>query len=208
MFNTIFRYFRPVRIRLGLFSAGLFVSVLVLALSGCQTAAKLPETDTVTQPPVTVTATITKTVTINPTPDSTPGPTASIPSTDNSIVVSYTSLSNTTLTDNTGQAVNPRPGYIFLTATLDIENHGYEQFETFYGYFTMVVDNVEYRCTRPDLVEGYLDDVRLLNGGRISGKLLYEVPPSALANGFNFSYSEKDKATGQSFNIQWLNLNY
>jgi hypothetical protein len=207
MQNTNFRHVRQVLLRVGFCCTGLLVSALILAVSGCQTTPNLPgETVTVTQPPVTTTATVTATATVTLTPRPAPQPLSPTPSLDNKIVISYSSQVNTTLNDNTGHSLDPKPGNIFITTNVNVENFGYDYFETFYGYFTMIVDGVEYRCVYPSSVEGYLLDVRVLDSGRIDGKVLYEVPASVLTSGFNLAYSKND-STGRPFNIQWINLN-
>jgi hypothetical protein len=206
MFNTIKRRASRIRFRVEFCYIGLLVSSLTLALSGCQAAQQFPgETVTVTQPPVTITATVTATATVTLTPQPAPQPLSSTPSQGNKIVISYSSQVNTTLNDNTGHSLDPKPGYIFLATNVNVENFGYDYFETFYGYFTMIVDGVEYRCVYPSSVDGYLLDVRVLDSGRIDGKLLYEVPASVLTSGFNLAYS-KSASTGRPFNIQWINL--
>ena len=91
----------------------------------------------------------------------------------------------------------PGSGYTYLVLNLDIENQGYESFAAAGGLFSVVVNNVEYGCTSVGL-ENTLGYVDVLDGGRISGGLAFEVPAEVSSAGYEPKYYQS------WYNIAWV----
>ena len=104
-------------------------------------------------------------------PDSSPNPSTPSPSPTKEIIIKYSS----TTMDQIGEWNKADPCYTYLVVSLDIENNGYESFFTNAYFFSVIVTNVKYdpACL---MLEDELKSVHLLDGGKISGKLEFEVP--------------------------------
>lgn len=90
------------------------------------------------------------------------------------------------------------PGYTYLVVSLDIENKGYDSFSIAGGHFSAVVNNVAYNVVYVGL-ENMLKVVDLLDGGRISGKLAFEVPKEVTSLGYQLKYEGF-----KEYNIKWI----
>lgn len=118
------------------------------------------------------------------------------------VVISYSS----TTTDHLGEyfeyleewMYEADPGYTYLVVSLDIENNGYDSFSIAGGYFSAVVNNVAYNVVYVGL-ENMLKVVDLLDGGRISGKLAFEVPKEVTSLGYQLKYEGF-----KEYNIKWI----
>lgn len=131
------------------------------------------------------------------------GPSApSTPSATKEVVIRYSS----TTTEHLGEwfeymeewLYEADPGYTYLVVSLDIENKGYESFNTGSWNFAAIVSNVEYDTTWVTL-DDRLKVVNLLDGGRISGKLAFEVPKEVTSTGYQLKYQ-----AWESYNIEWI----
>lgn len=84
--------------------------------------------------------------------------------------------------------------------SLDIKNNGYDSFSTNPFYFSVIVNNVEYDtawvCV---MLEDELKIVDLLDGGRIFGKLAFEVPKEVTSTGYQLKYQ-----AWEEYNIEWI----
>ena len=72
-----------------------------------------------------------------------------------------------------------KPGNTFLIVGLEIESHGANSFYVDPGIFEIEVDNIGYTVcfsVATYSLNDYLDTVRLRDGGKISGRVAYEVP--------------------------------
>lgn len=133
------------------------------------------------------------------------GPSApSTPSATKEVVIRYSS----TTTEHLGEwfeymeewLYEADPGYTYLVVSLDIENKGYDSFSTNSFYFSVIVSHVEYDPATPTWVmDDRLKDVDLLDGGRISGKLAFEVPKEVTSTGHQLKYQAWER-----YNIEWI----
>jgi len=86
-----------------------------------------------------------------------------------------------TLYNSIGRYTKPDPGKVFLLLNMEIENHGYSEFSVNPLYFPIIIDGVEYSrdsatYALDDLGFAPLDTVKLRNGGKTSGGLVYQIP--------------------------------
>ena len=84
-----------------------------------------------------------------------------------------------------------------LVLDMIIENRGYQSFNTSPAYFSVVVTNLTYPY---DASRSDLKAVNLADGGKISGKLVFQVPSGTASSrvGFRPVYSGT-----QVYNVQW-----
>jgi hypothetical protein len=93
---------------------------------------------------------------------------------------------------------SPDPGKKFLVVDLAIENYGYDSVETNPYRFTVTIDNVEYDIagvsySLDSIGKAKLDNVKLKDGGKISGSLAYQVPAATTSYSFRYTtYSWED----------------
>lgn len=92
----------------------------------------------------------------------------------------------------------PEAGYIYLILDLDVENRGYESFSTGWGFY-VVVDRVKYSTAGTLLLENSLKSVDLLDGGRVSGRVSFEVPQDVLSLDWEPRYEGI-----WDYNIKWI----
>jgi uncharacterized repeat protein (TIGR02543 family) len=110
------------------------------------------------------------------------------------IIIKYSS----TTTNQIGQIFTAKSGYTYLILDLNIENNGYESFDTYEGYFYVIVNNVQYSNT-PTGTENELEDVSLLSGGQTSGNIEFEVPQNVVSLGYQVGYSYLPQ-----YSIKWV----
>jgi uncharacterized repeat protein (TIGR02543 family) len=103
-----------------------------------------------------------------------------------------------TTANQIGRVFTAKPGYTYLILHLDIENNGYESFDTYEGYFYVVVNNVKYSNT-PTGTENELEDVSLFSGGQTSGNIEFEVPQSVTSLSYQVGHSYLPR-----YNIKWV----
>ena len=133
------------------------------------------------------------------------GPSApSTPSATKEVVIRYSS----TTTEHLGEwfeyieewLYEADPGHTYLVVSLDIENKGYESFYTNPFNFAVIVSHVAYDPATPTWgMDDRLKTVDLLDGGRISGKLAFEVPEEVTSIGYQLKYQGF-----KSYNIEWI----
>lgn len=92
-----------------------------------------------------------------------------------------------------------KPGHVYLIVSLDIENRGYESFSTNSFCFYAIVDQVRY-STAWVSTDDELPLVDLLDGGKVSGNIVFEVPKQ---NG-SVTYSLTYDAIFPTYNIGWV----
>ncbi len=86
-----------------------------------------------------------------------------------------------------------------LILNLAIHNIGYNSFDTSPDYFSVIVNNKPYKYN-PSLSD--LRTLNVPNGGKVIGKLGFQVPSGTPSRevGFSMQYSGK-----QLYNVQWVN---
>ena len=92
-----------------------------------------------------------------------------------------------------------KPGHVYLIVSLDIENRGYQSFSASSFWFYAIVNQVKY-STAWVVIDDELPLVDLLDGGRISGKIVFEVPKQ---NG-SVTYSLTYEPIFATYNIKWV----
>lgn len=133
-----------------------------------------------------------KGVTINPTPTATPTP--SPPSPTEEIIIKHSATTMSLIGWDEADK-----GYTYLVLDLDIENDGYDSFSTNPFYFYVIVNNVKYDVAFMTNLENALKLVDLLDGGRISGKLAFEVPEEVTSLGYQVKYE-----SWEEYDIEWI----
>jgi hypothetical protein len=78
-------------------------------------------------------------------------------------------------------STKPAAGKDFLLLKMEIENHGYSEFSVNPLYFNVIIDGVEYSYDSATYSIDYhglapLDSVKLRDGGKTSGCLVYQIP--------------------------------
>lgn len=90
-----------------------------------------------------------------------------------SIDISYSAKKQ----DSIGQFGQPKEGKVFLIITMNIENKGYDKFNTNTFNFNLIANNIKYDvATESFSLDDKLDSVDLLDGGSIKGSIAFEVP--------------------------------
>lgn len=110
-------------------------------------------------------------------------------------------FSSTTMTQiGTGiLADKPEAGHVYLVLDLSIENQGYDSFSASPFYFYLVINNVKYSTALVFNLENELMSVDVLDGGRVTGKLAFEVPLEAVTRGYQITYEGFE-----TYNIEWV----
>lgn len=124
----------------------------------------------------------------------TSGESAPAPPPDKTIVIKYSCIT----TDQIGEWFHADSGYTYLVISLDIRNTGYDSFGTNPFYFSVIVNDVRYDTTWVGL-DDELKMVDLLDGGKISGKLAFEVPEEVTSTGYQLEYQ-----AWETCDIEWI----
>jgi hypothetical protein len=104
---------------------------------------------------------------------------------------------------HSGQQMNkigystPDPGKVYLVVNLNLENHGYSGVDTNPNNFKIEANSIEYgyspaTYSLPDAGYPKLDTVTLKDGGKISGRLAFEVPKGTTSYTLTFDSWFKD----------------
>jgi hypothetical protein len=81
------------------------------------------------------------------------------------------------MVDSLGPYSKPPAGKVFLVLSLEIENKGYAKFNTNSFYWKLQSNNIEYPVSSATYsMDGRLELLDVLDGGKVSGKLAFEVP--------------------------------
>ncbi len=97
------------------------------------------------------------------------------------------------LTDYIGRYTEASSGKTFLLIELTLENHGYDTLEINPNYFGVVIDKVLYPYDKATYsTDNPLASVTLLDGGMISGYLVYQIPEGKTQ--YTFAYAGPEKA--------------
>ena len=152
-------------------------------------------------PTATPTSTPSPTSAPTPTPTSAPTPTPTsmpTPTSSKLITVTYSS-SIASHIDGTYGAVYPeRAGDVFLIVNMSIHNQGYDSFSVGPGYFSVIVNSIEYdESAYTYSLDNYLQSVGVLGGGLMTGSIAYEIPEGATT--FLIQYGGYG-----TYNIQWV----
>jgi hypothetical protein len=87
-------------------------------------------------------------------------------------------------------SVTPKIGNLYLVVNMNIENHGYESFKMYPRINTYaVIGDIKYSSALVLNLENRLpDEIVILNGENIEGKLAFEVPKDAALNRCQMTY--------------------
>jgi hypothetical protein len=87
-------------------------------------------------------------------------------------------------------SVTPKTGNLYLVVSMNIENHGYESFKMYPHINTYaVIGDIKYSSALVLNLENRLpDEIVILNGENIEGKLAFEVPKDAALNRCQMTY--------------------
>jgi hypothetical protein len=102
-------------------------------------------------------------------------------------------------------SVTPKTGNLYLVVSMNIENHGYESFKM-YPRINMhvVIDDIKYGpALLPDLENMLPDEIVILNGDNIKGKLAFELPKDAAIKRYQMTYENS-----LTYNIEWIDRNH
>lgn len=94
------------------------------------------------------------------------------------------------------------PGKEYMLVKIDVENHGYDEFDLDPSCFKMIVDKIiydrEYMSSMAE--EGYppLEEVTLADGGELSGYIVFEVPDGTTSYGMRYKQWSWDH-----YDIRW-----
>ncbi len=105
-----------------------------------------------------------------------------------------------TLYNNLGQYTKAEPGKVYLVTNLQIENHGYDEFNVNPNYVKVEINNVQYDYSWigvSDLGLASLDSVTLKDGGITSGSIAFEIPSNA--NQYSLVWKTW---VGESYNVK------
>ena len=94
------------------------------------------------------------------------------------------------------------PGNVWLVLDMEIENHGYESFIASPGYFQVIVDHILYDarfCFLWSCEKDELEHTTLMDQGRVSGRVYFEVPELVTNVGYQPRY-----LLWKSFNVVWI----
>ncbi len=96
----------------------------------------------------------------------------------NSLPSKYVLLNHSgELTDYIGRYTEANSGKTFLVIEMELENHGYDTVDINPNYFAVVIDKVAYLYDKATYsTESPLDSVVLLDGGKASGYLVFQIP--------------------------------
>jgi hypothetical protein len=91
---------------------------------------------------------------------------------------SYIQLNRSaSLSDYVGRYTEASEGKTFLIVNMTLENHGYKTFEINPNYFGVVINQVAYPYDKATfLTNNPLTTAVLLDGGKVSGYLVFQVP--------------------------------
>lgn len=88
-----------------------------------------------------------------------------------------------------GQVTEPKQGYVFLVITMNIENHGYKEFQVSPYSFDLVANNIKYKASGGSyLLDDKLDSVDILDGGSVKGSIAFEVPSNIESYQLQYNY--------------------
>jgi hypothetical protein len=119
-----------------------------------------------------------------PTPKSTPKPTPK-PTPTASIRIYYGFLTSEKIYGDIID-VEADSGKVFLKVIMTISNDGYVSFNTNPNYFYVTVNNVKYGYDVATFTQDDWETVDVLNDGRFSGTLVFQVP--SYATSYTLSY--------------------
>jgi Domain of unknown function (DUF4352) len=97
------------------------------------------------------------------------------------------------LTDYVGQYAKASSGKTFLVIDMTLENHGYNSIDVNPNYFAVVIDKVAYPYDKATFsTESPLTSLSLLDGGKTSGYLVFQIPEDKTA--YTLIYAGPEKA--------------
>jgi len=166
----------------------LLILIAIVTISGCVGQTQSPsgnqETTTVGQQTTTTTESTTTTVAQN-------------------IAISYSGTIKNEIDYTMGDypyTAQPNSGKTFLVVNMAIKNNGYDKFNTNPYYFHVAVNNIQYDYdSNTYYLADKLDSVDVLNGGTLTGSLVFQIPTSVASAPFNLTYD----VPFVTYNIIW-----
>jgi hypothetical protein len=130
--------------------------------------------------------------------------TSSLPA--QNIMISYTGTVENGIDYTLGNypyTAQPDSGKIFLVVNMTIKNNGYDKFSVNPFYFHVIVNNIKYNYdSNTYYLADKLGSVDILNGGKLSGSLVFQIPSSDSSLPFNLTYD----VPFVSYNIIWSKI--
>lgn len=113
----------------------------------------------------------------------------------NSLPSKYVLLNNSgELTDYIGRYTEANSGKTFLVIEMELENHGYSTVNINPNYFAVVIDKVVYPYDKATYsTESPLGTVALLDGGKTSGYLVFQIPEDKTKYTFVFAGQNEEE---------------
>ena len=102
-------------------------------------------------------------------------------------------------------SVTPKTGNVYLVVTMNIQNHGYESFKMYPRINTYAVIG-DIKCSSAlvlNLENRLPDEIVILNGDNIEGKLAFEIPKDVTLNRCQMTYENS-----LTYNIEWIDRNH
>jgi len=114
------------------------------------------------------------------------------------IMINYSATTEDAVFSESGYPSQAESGKVFLVVSMAIKNNGYEKFSTNLFYFSVIANNVKYDVDASTYsIEDGLDSVDVLDGGVLTGKVVFQIPQSA-SSGYILSYK-----SFETYNIVW-----
>lgn len=113
----------------------------------------------------------------------------------NSLPSKYVLLNHSgELTDYIGRYTEANSGKTFLVIEMELENRGYNTVDINPNYFAVVIDKVAYPYDKATYsTESPLDSVALLDGGKTSGYLVFQIPEDKTIYTLVFAGQEEEE---------------
>ncbi len=113
----------------------------------------------------------------------------------NSLPSKYVLLNHSgELTDYIGRYTEANSGKTFLVIDMELENRGYNTVDINPNYFAVVIDKVAYPYDKATYsTESPLDSVALLDGGKTSGYLVFQIPEDKTRYTLVFAGQEEEE---------------
>ncbi len=128
---------------------------------------------------------------------------ASTPNTKNQeIVVTYFSIIDVPPNIWDSSLLQPGSGDELVITNINIENHGYNEFETNKGYFSAIVRGVPYKFDPQRYVNNLLPDTKIANAEKAAGNITFTLPDATFGSDITLKYTGPEE-----YNITWINKN-
>jgi len=89
-----------------------------------------------------------------------------------------------------------------VITNINIENHGYDAFETNKDYFSAIVNGVPYKFDPERYANNLLPDTKIANAEKAAGNITFTLPDPTLGSDIKLKYTGPGE-----YNITWINQN-